>query len=249
MGSHTVITPGFYKTNYRAISIRELIRWRGLFHLPQALIIARSKPPADGYWLPVLWGDHECTKQELSDRFWQKTASHRQTFAQLGFRECGVLRLKPHLNLSPLIRDTGKIIYLDSSRSHIGMVIYSRIHAPLPIDRDRERVAVEFTTAFQNGSLSCTNNFRQHDPISGHDVVRIASDDPGFIYGRFVQRVHRRREAPIVFIDDESLHRWFDSSQLEEFESWVQRGLYIRMSDQEVEEARRKLPPPLLDKT
>ena len=231
-------TPGYYKTDHRALTLRELIRWYGLWRLPRMYLATRSKPPGVGVWMPALWADLECTKDDLSDRFWEATIKQRESFDRLGFVECGVGRLRPNMNLNPAYLDQGKINYLNASRSCIGGLLYSRIRAT-------ELVVIWFTSAFQEGNASCTNNKYSFDPIRGEKVIRINSDDVALIHERFLSRCSRRAETPRVLKDDTSLRAWFDAHQIDTFNSRARRGLFVKMSDQEIAEAKRKFPPPL----
>jgi hypothetical protein len=65
------------------------------------------------------------------------------------------------------------------------------------------------------------------------------------MYDKFQKRLSKCSETPRRFPDDDSLRQWFDSKQLRFFEEQVRRGVFVRMTDDEVEVARRKLPPPL----
>jgi len=232
-------SPGYYKTNYSALSIRELVRFRGLLFLPLTFILTRFKKSESAGWMPGLWAETECTKTELSERFWQATTSHRQTFEKLGFTECKVCTSKRQLD--PLYRDNGGITYLHSNRSHIGLLIYNKLHRPAPIDRDIEHIIIAFSAVFQRESVSYTNTRNRFDPLPAHAVFQIPSGDPAFIYERFTAKIRQITEIPLVFQDLDSLRGWFDSNQVEIFESRVKRGLFSRMSDDEVERARRRL--------
>jgi hypothetical protein len=108
-------TPGFYKTNPRALSVRGVARMTSLFRLPMAYLITRFQTATPAGRMPTMWQDLECTKQDLSERFWQATARQRQDFASLGFIELGLKKAKEFLN--PLIRDRGGINYLDATRN------------------------------------------------------------------------------------------------------------------------------------
>lgn len=233
---------GYYKTNYRALRLRELARWnkRGLASLPRLYLIARFKPPSDhGVWMPGLWADGECNREYLSERFWQATAPIRQALEQLGFTECGYLKVTKHLN--PDYRDSGAIFYLDQNRCHVGTLHYVKIHMLPPVDAEREQILIGFTAVFERDTLSYSNNRDALDPLPQQTVVRLTSIDPNFIYQRFLQHVHQRPEAPRRFPDTESLHKWFDARAQEVFEERVRRGLYIRMTDDEIDAARQRM--------
>jgi hypothetical protein len=260
-----VYAPGYYKTDHRALRIRELIRWYGLRRLPRMFLATRSKPPSVGLWMPGLWADLECSRDDLSHRFWEATSKHRKSFEGLGFVECGFGRLKRNMNLNPAYREQGKINYLGASRTCVGCLLYSRNHAPVPVERDSnlrlrngasvtiratkpvsrdiEQVVIWFTSVFKEAVISCTNNNYSFDPPHGEEVARVTSDDPAFIHERFLSLCSRRDEAPRVFPDDSSLRAWFDAYQIKAFENRVRRGLFVKMSDQEIAEARRRLPP------
>src|SRR5437870_8047479 len=96
---------------------------------------ARSHP-LWGVWMPDLWADLECPRDEMSHRFWEATAKYRESFERLGFVACGFGRLKRDMNLNPAFREQGKINYLDASRSCMGGLMYSRIHVLTPAEDD-----------------------------------------------------------------------------------------------------------------
>jgi hypothetical protein len=236
--------PGYYQVNYRAQSIKGMARMRGLFRLPLVYLITRFKKPSAATWMPQMWVDLECPECDLSERFQQVAAEPREKFKQLGFSELGFKKIRRIIN--PNYRDTGGINFLGESRCHYGQLIYNKVHAPPPIDQDRESVVIAFTAVFEHELLSCGNNTKTpYDSLPHHKVVRIASNDVASIYQHFVALLKQRAEQPRRFPDLPSLQSWFDSNALEIFEDRVRRGLYIRMSDDEVAIARRKLPPPL----
>lgn len=237
----SMTTPGYYKANPRAVSIRGLTRKWGLFGLPLTFLITRFMRSSPAGWMPSLWKDLECTKADLSDRFWQTTARQRQDFAALGFNDVGLKKAKEFFN--PLIRDHGGINYLDPSRSYLGQLIYNRVSAPRSILGERENLSIAFTAAFGTQSLSYTNNKSPFDSLPQHEVVRVQSNDVRRIYQAFTEHLARRSELPQHFEDDASLRAWFDTNQIEVFEFRVRKGLFVKMTDAEVEAARRKLPP------
>jgi hypothetical protein len=215
--------PGYYKVSFRASP--------GL---------TRSIPSA---WMPGLWAELQCSEQDLSESFRHATAPHREKFKQLVFVEQAFKQLTRVLN--PNHRDDGGINYLDSSRSQFGQLIYNKSYMP-SLKTEKERVVISFTSVFQNEVLSCTNNPKSYlNPPPNHTVIRIASNDVALIHGKFIQLLNEKREQPRRFPDLPSLQAWFDSNALKIFEDAVRRGLWVRMSDYEVELTKRKLPPPL----
>lgn len=235
--------PGYYTTNYRALRLRELIRMCGLLSLPITYFRTRFMEPGHPAWMPGLWADNECKKEDLSKRFWQITESFRQEFQELGFRECGFSKVTRHLN--PFYLDSGGISYLDESRCHFGLLLYGKVQVPAPINTSREVITVAFTVAFEQGSLNYTNNKNAYDPLPLQEVVRLSSASPTPMYQQFLRDISRRVEQPRRFHDLESLKQWFDERQQEAFQQRAERRLFLRMSEEEIEAARRKLPPPL----
>jgi hypothetical protein len=237
-------SPDYYKTSYRALSLRGVARMRGILSLPLVYLITRFKKPTPTAWMPQTWADLECGERELSERFFHATSLHRGAFKRLGFTELGFKKLKRVLN--PNHRDGGGINYLDSSRCHYGQVIYNRLHVPPPVSTDREHVVIAFTAAFREGVLSYTNKAKTpFDSVPRHTVVRLQSDDTAALYQRFVEHLKQLNEPPRCFPDLPSLQAWFDSDAMEVFEYRVRQRLFIRMSDDEAAAALRKLPPPL----
>jgi hypothetical protein len=236
--------PGYYKANYRALSLRAVARARGLFRLPLAYLVTRFMKPAATGWMPQMWADLECQEQDLSERFFQATALYREAFKHAGFSELGFKKVRRFLN--PGYRDNGGINYLDGSRCHFGQLIYNRLHVPPPVSRDREHIVIAFTAVFQTGTLSYTNKRKTFfEPMQHHTVVRLPSNDVADIYRRFVGDLGHRDEQPRRFPDLRALQDWFDSNATEMYERWVRQGLYVRMTDDEVAAALRRLPPPL----
>jgi hypothetical protein len=194
--------------------------------------------------MPQMWADMECTEHELSPRFFSSTTAVRGRLQNLGFDVVGFKKLRKILN--PAQRDHGGINLIDHSRSHIAQVLYVGIYARPPIDSYRESVVVAFTARWGKSTLSYTNEAHTgFDSVPGHEVVRVASDDVAYIYSRFVDAVGKRKELPIPFSSNQELYDWFDSMTTVAFNHRVRRGLYVRMSDQEVDAALEKIPPPL----
>ena len=236
--------PGYYKTNHRALSLREMIRMRGPLRLPFTYYVTRRMKANPAVWMPQMWANLVCTEQELSARFIQVAEPYRQTFRSLGFQETGFKKLKGILN--PHHRDDGGINFLDSSRCHFGQLIYNKSRVPAPVNQDREQVVVAFTAVFEKGTVSYTNNTKTaFDTVPNHDVTRIQSNDVGEIYQRFVNDLVKRGKQARHFPDQKSLQSWFDSNATEVFNHRVRKGLFVRMTDAEVAIARKKVAPPV----
>ena len=210
--------PGYYKVSFRA-------------H-PK---LKRSIPSG---WMPGTWAELECPEQELSEAFRKATASHREKFKQLGFVEQGFKKLKRVLN--PNARDMGGINYLDDSRSYFGQIIYNRAYMP-SLQSEKENVVISFTAVFPNEVFSCTNHVDFLEPVTNQNVLRLKSDDAGYIHEQFMDHLKQRKNSPRHFPNLQSIQEWFDSNALATFEFRVRRGAWVRMSDFEVEKARREL--------
>ena len=236
-------TPGYYKVNFRALNLRELFRMRGLLRLPLAYLMTRFKKPIAEAWMPVPWSDLECDPQDLSERFFQVAAPHRREFERLGFTEVGLKKLRRLLN--PNHRDNGGINCLDTRGCHFGQLIYNKTHLPPPINADKEQITIAFTAVFPQRTLSYTNTKFGFDSLPQHEVIRCPASDIASLYQAFANRLKQCPESPRHFADLHSLRAWFDSNAGEVFEARVRRRLYIRMSDEEVEAALRRVPPPL----
>jgi hypothetical protein len=232
--------PGYYKTDVRATTISEMVRFRGWLMLPFTFILTRFfMRPRGGVWMPGLCAEMECRVDELSALFWEATQSERSAFDQLGFAPCVYTRLKRNLN--PMYLDEGGIAYLHSDRSYVGTLVYGRIQVPSPSNRIRVSIVVGFTAAFETGSLSFTNSKNRFDPLPGRDSVRVKSSEPAVIYERFLSRLRIQPRTPRIFADCNEVRAWLDECRLEAFEARVARGLYVRMSDAEVAQARRRM--------
>ena len=243
--------PGFYKTNPGAITLREhaaWLGWRKMWRLPFVYLASQTLRPSGSMWMPGLWSSYECAEGDLSARFWEMTKLHREAFARLGFSPCRFTRTSPRVDLNPLILDNSGINYLHVNRQYFGGILYIKSHVPEPVNRDEERVVFYFTAAHESGSLGCTNQAPSFRPLANNEVIRIATDSPEALYTRFLQLVERRNRKLRSFDDLNALRDWFDDDQIKSFESRVERGLFVRMTDAEVEEKRRMLPPPLAGK-
>ncbi|HUJ70993.1 MAG TPA: hypothetical protein VLZ30_02035 [Verrucomicrobiae bacterium] len=232
--------PGYYKTVYRAASVQELVRVGGLVRLPLTFFLSRFvMRPKGASWMPSLSTDRSCAAQELSESFWRATETQRSSFSDLGFTECLFSKVKYHLN--PMFLDTGGITYLHSNRAHIGLLIYGKLRVPRPINSIREHITISFVATFDKGCLTFSNTKEHFDPMPNTKKVLVTSDSPARIYRRFVDCLQREGRRPRVFPSGESALQWLDAASLEAFESRVQRGLFVKMSDEEVEQARGKM--------
>ncbi|MFN7140400.1 MAG: hypothetical protein ACK4UN_13770 [Limisphaerales bacterium] len=221
--------------------LRERIRMHG-WRWPLSYLLGRSISPGSAYWMPSLWDDTECPQEALSHGFWQSTEAQRLEFRELGFIPCGFSKVTRHFDPNSL--DLGGISFWDPSRSHMGTLAYVKVRPPPPFDRPIEATTIAFTAALENGKLTCTND-KGFDGLRLHSIVYLASASPRTIHQRFVRELGRYREKPRQFSDLSSLKKWSDEQQLALFEDRVNRGLFVPLTDAEVEVARGKMPPPL----
>jgi hypothetical protein len=226
--------PGYYKTNYRALRWREMVRWFGLKHGLRNYLKTRFLKSTGGTWMPGLWASDECKAEDLSEEFWHATKPHRKDFEQLGFVPC---RLNKSNTLKPLYRDSGGVNYLDPSRRYFGSLIFLRIYRP-SVGRATNEIIITFTAAFKDHDFSCTNTRKTFDPLPETRVLRVHSYEVNFIYQEFSKALQRYKETPRQFADLDSTRQWFDARQQKAFEERVKRGLFVRMSDQEVAAAK-----------
>jgi len=233
-------TPGYYKTSTRAATIREMARMRGVLMVPLTFILMKFvMRPSGGVWMPSLCAETDCRADELSPQFWRATESQRAAFGRLGFAPCFYSKLRRNLN--PMYLDNGAVTYLHSGQSHVGTLVYGRLQVPAPLNQVRETVVVGCTAAFEKSSVSFTSSKDHFDPLPGRQAVLVQSADPAAIYERFVFHLRGQRQTPRVFAGCEAVRQWLDECRLESFEARVARRLYVRMTDDEVEQARRKM--------
>jgi hypothetical protein len=240
-------SPGYYKTNYRALRFRELVRMHGMPKGFKAYLVSRFMRPAGCAWMPSLWADIECKAEDLSPDFVTATKPHRRDFERLGFMECGFSRVRK--SLDPRIRDSGGVRYLDPTRTQFGQLIYQRYRLKSK-KGDTTNIVIAFTACLAHGNLSCANNKNSFDAPDGNTVIRVASYDVAVIYQQFLHHLHQRKETPRSFPDLESLRQWFDERQIKAFEERAARRLFLPMTQQEVAAAQASLrgekgPPPL----
>jgi hypothetical protein len=210
--------PGYYKVSFRA-------------H-PK---LTQSIPTG---WMPGTWAGLECLEQEHSADFRKATAGHREKFKQLGFTEVGFKNHKRILN--PNSRDIGGINFLDATRCHFGQIIYNRSFLP-SLQAEKETVVISFTAVFPHDLFACTNHVDFLEPVPNANIIRLKSDDAGYIHDQFLWHLKQYGEKPRHFPDQLSLQAWFDANATAIFEYRVRRGAWVRMSDYEVEKARRNL--------
>ena len=95
------------------------------------------------------------------------------------------------------------------------------------------------TVIYRNGKLERAAT--RGDGVKGEDVTANVRT----IHSAFLNHLTRIPETPRRFENAAALREWFDANQIELHEDRVRRGIFVKMSDWEVEEAKRKLPPPL----
>jgi hypothetical protein len=233
-----MFTPGYYKTNYRALRFRELVRMHGLLPAFSGYLVTRFKRPDSAGWMPSLWADTECRREDLSEEFWLATKVHRLSFERLGYSECGFRKSTNHLN--PMAHDNGSITYLDPARRHVGNLSYVRLRIP-STSAEVIHITIAFTAAFEQGYLSCTNSNKRFDPPSENEVIQVDSYDVNFIHQQFQNHLQQRKEVPRAFPDQESLRQSYDARHLAAFEERARRRLYIPMTEQEVVAAKARV--------
>jgi len=219
------------------------MKGRGILHGLLRYLFSRFRKPRVYTWEPSLSADTECIKEELSARFWEATAGNRQEFRSLGFSERGFKKLRNNLNRS--YRDDGCIDYVNRDQTHYGKLHYIRSH----VSADRETLVISFSAVFPAGVVTHTNTNATalFEGLPEDVVVRHPSvHDATVIYDAFLKDLERRTEKPRRFDDEEAFRRWSDARQIEIFQMRVASGLFLKMTDDEVEAARRKLPPQAL---
>jgi hypothetical protein len=246
-----VFEPGYYKTNMRALRLREVARFNrhGWVNFPKIYWITRFKKSNGGAWMPNTWNEMACAPEDFSESFWKATASNREALAELGFIEYGPHRTEK--KLLPVIHESGSILHLDKDRCYEAGIIYVRGNTPHPVNLKFEKVTVWFMAYFGRGVIGCSNQIRDvFDPPPNHDIIRVATNDPKQLYQKFLDHLRTRTEKPRHFHDDVAHHEAFDARCRASFEDKVRRRLYIRMTDAEVEVARKNFKtPPLIDPT
>jgi hypothetical protein len=148
--------PGYYKTNYRALRLREMIRWYGWRRGIRAWVRTRFKPMSrTGRWMPGLWTENECKTEDLSPDFWQATKPHRADFEKLGFVQCHSTKAtkKGDQLSNPSLLDSGGIFFLDSTRCYFGQLIYSRSYGAAN-QQESNNIVIAFT-ARQSKDSKC----------------------------------------------------------------------------------------------
>jgi hypothetical protein len=210
--------PGYYKVSFRA-------------H-PQ---LTKSIPTG---WMPNLWAEMDRPESTLSNALRQATAGHRERFRQLGYFEQGFKHQTRVLN--PNFREGGGINFLDARRRYFGQLLYNRSFWPAS-QSEKETLVIAFTAVFPDEVFSCTNHMDFLEPVPGHHVIRLKSSDVDFIHAQFLEHLQKRPDSPRHFPDQASLQVWFDSNAFKIFEYRVHQGTWVRMSDFEVEKAKRQL--------
>ncbi len=204
-------------------------------------LVTRFKRPQNDTWMPGLWGSIECRQEDLSEYIWQGTKPHRADFEKLGFAVCRYSKITKSLN--PNLRDSGGIVYLDSSRRFVAHLVYHRLYVPAK-GSIRNIIVIAFTAVFEQGCLSYTNSKNRFDPLDQDEVICLDSYNVSFIYQQFLSHVQRRRDQPREFPTLESLRHWFDDLQVKRFEERVSRRLFIPMTEKQVAAARQRLEKP-----
>lgn len=236
-------TPGYYKINHRALGLGGAMKIRGWWRGLLGWWFLRRRPPSPVGWLPGLWADSEARREEMAGEFWEATKQQLADFASLGFEEINFKKFRRNLN--PSVLESGGVNYLDASRSQYAQLLYNRIHLPEPINRDRITVSVSFTAVYPQQVITHTNNRNPFGILPGHKIVRHGQPNVRAIHSAFLNNLARMAGTPRRFEEVTALREWFDASQIEMHEDRVRRGIFVRMSDGEVEEAKRRLPPPL----
>lgn len=192
-------------------------------------------------WMPGVWADLQCHELDISKRCLDAIAIYRRELKDLRFAEVGLKALRRVLSINH--RDSGGVNLLDGSRCYYCQLIYHKTFHPA-INADKEKVSISFTAVFEHDVLSFSNiTATPFESLPHHKVIRIESNDITVMYQNFVQHLAKRADKPRPFVDLPSLQAWFDAEQLAILEDRVRKGIFVRMSDHEVEVALGNLPP------
>jgi hypothetical protein len=231
--------PGYYRVHQRAIRIREWARMQGLLRLPSTLLAVGRMRPSGGIWMPTRSAEQACAREDLSPRFWAATEATRAAFGALGYTECVLSR--PSRSLSPLHLDSGGITYVDSTRTVIASVVYTRTRIGPPVDTEAEAVLAAVSVALGEGALSVVSHGNVFDPAPGNALVVLRSASVSTLHRALSARVQQCRQRPRVFASDDQVLSWLDGRELAALRDRVARGLLVRLTDAEVADAERLL--------
>lgn len=234
--------PGYYKTNYRAISIRELVRLRGWMKLPFAFYWTRfgSHPPS-GQWLPMLSANEECKAEDLPEKFWSATTAQRQALEELGF--VAQIHVRRNKDLDPVILDACSIQYLHAEHPYPVNLAYVRTRSPAPLNREKEIAVTAFCAIFQDGSaMVCSNGREFLDPNPKCQVLKFPIlKDPRDIHTIFIAQLKEETKPLRRFSGRDELRAWSDTESQELLDRWVARGFKVRMTDEEIRHAQQRM--------
>ena len=145
--------------------------------------------------MPTFWADSECAMEGLSEHCRSALEVPLHKMRELGFTEIGFAS-GVKLSLDPRHLDSGSIRFLDRSRSHFGLVVYTRVHDPASPGAMRETVIVIFTAVFEQHLVACGTASTTFDPPRNDVVIRMPSSDPGVIHERFLKCLDSYHEKP-----------------------------------------------------
>ncbi len=218
----------------------ELIRYQGWLRLPIAYCQSRFvMRPGNPVWMPQRQCDLACQREELSARCREMLTPVQQKLTAAGFTLVQHNKLTHHL--SPMFRDSGAILAVHANRAYVATSIYTKHYHTRPVVHEKEWILLTLSAVYPNGSFTVYNNKSYFNPPSGSIARYILTEDFDVIYPFFLRLVQQQKETPLTFSDNDALLQRVDARHMRQFERHVARGLYVRMTDEEVEQARAKL--------
>jgi hypothetical protein len=139
--------------------------------------------------------------------------------------------------------DNGSVFFLDESCQVIGLVTYSLIRRAGK-DTTQATLGIALQVAMRRGTFAITNNLRDlFESPPNHHVLRVETNELSVLRAKLWERLQTIPEMPAVFANTEAMKSWLDDMQRETFEFRVRTGRFARMTEYEVEQAVRQLPP------
>jgi hypothetical protein len=198
-----------------------------IFRLPMML--------SDGIPEPTTFADRIAQKHELPPHLVAKLDAGAADFVKLGFGNICYYDAKN--KLAP--GETAAVNLLHES----GEATVSMVAVKLP---SRERMVMSLASLLEDGKVMVTTNRpSEFDDPPGFKIERIIASPASHLWQRHAQRLAKSKVSnpPRKFSAVDAYEEFFEVLIKNIFEHYVERGLWVEMTHDEIAAARKRLSP------
>ena len=212
--------------NIKALSVREIFRWRGFLRFPISYISKWEIPLGPPTLLPVLWDDKKCSESDLSSGFFESTEESRSAMLKSGFTIVGYMKTDPIARNDKFGVENGCIRYLHTNNRIMATLIYGK-RKKSNGSGIKISVDISMNLKIDNMIYVSTNAKTLFDPAPNTKRAVINTKSPEVLLEALLEMVGTKINDARSIDSIEEYIAYDDRFQWELLERWIKRKLYV----------------------